>query len=240
MRSHRFYTAFELLENTSVELPPEAVHHCVQVLRYATGDPLILFNGDGFDYPAVISEINKKRCVVKINNRYDPKNESPLRIHLMQAIARGDKMDFIIQKAVELGVTEITPVFTERCHVKLDAKRLSKKLEHWNKTIVSASEQSGRAALAKLNRPVTVEQIEACDQCSVYLEPTADESFKQMNIDKSVRIMIGPEGGFSTSDQARLKHQQFKGVKMGARILRTETAGLTSIALLQSLHGDFC
>ncbi len=238
MRSHRFYIPASLVVNTSVALSADVAHHCAQVLRYNVGDPLVLFNGDSFDYSAVITGIEKKRCVVEICRKYDPKNESPLKIHLMQGIARGDKMDFIIQKVVELGVAEITPVFTERCNVKLDKKRLNKKMAHWNKTIISASEQSGRAVLTRLNDPVTIENIPKLEHCSIFLEPTVSESFGELDIEKNVRIIIGPEGGFTQSDLTLLARVGFKGSKIGPRILRTETAGLSAISILQSRFGD--
>jgi 16S rRNA (uracil1498-N3)-methyltransferase len=238
MRTHRFYTDIKLAENCLTDLPSDAAHHCAQVLRYKVDDHLILFNGDGFDYLAVVKQIDKKRCQVLISQKHDPKNESPLKIHLLQGIARGDKMDLIIQKSVELGVSEITPVFTERCNVKLDKKRLEKKMNHWNKTIVSASEQSGRAAITKLNAPVDITQLESTTEVMIYLEPTANNSIKTLNIENSISIIIGPEGGFSENDLFKLKNLKYQGVTLGPRILRTETSGLTTISILQACFGD--
>ncbi len=238
MRSHRFYTAIPLAENITVELPQEAAHHCAQVLRYKVNDELSLFNGDGFDYYATISQIEKKRCTVSINSKKNPNNESPLKIHLVQGVARGDKMDLIIQKAVELGITEITPLFTERCNVKLDAKRLDKKIQHWNKTIISACEQSGRATLPKLNIAVPIHELAQENLISIYLEPTTQQTFKELSIKESIRIVIGPEGGFSEKDLIHLEKIDCIGVKIGPRILRTETAGLATISILQSYFGD--
>jgi len=130
MRSHRFYSAITLAVADILELPKEASHHCIQVLRYKIGAQLTLFNGDGFDYIAQIKSIEGKRCQVEIIEKTVPQNESPLKIHLFQGVARGEKMDLIIQKSTELGVTQVTPVFTERCNVKLDEKRLNKKQTH--------------------------------------------------------------------------------------------------------------
>ena len=239
MRSHRFYTPIELNENSSVDLPSEAAHHCAQVLRYRVGDQLVLFNGDGFDYLATVEQIEKKRCQVKLSNRIDPQNESPLNIHLFQGIARGDKMDLIIQKAVELGVREFTPLFTERCNVKLDGKRLDKKLQHWNKTIISACEQSGRAIIPKLHQPIPLNKLKEIQNVSVYLEPAANKTFRDLHIQQSLQLMIGPEGGFSEKDINHLNAIQCEGVVVGPRILRTETAGLSAISILQSYFGDF-
>jgi len=238
MRSHRFYAPIELKKNTSTDLPAEAAHHCAQVLRYRVGDELVLFNGDGFDYLATVEQIEKKRCQVIISNRTEPQNESPLNIHLFQGIARGDKMDLIIQKAVELGVKEITPLFTHRCNVKLDGKRLDKKLQHWTKIIISACEQSGRAVIPQLHHPVALNQLKETKVDSFYLEPTASMIFKELNIDKSVNLFVGPEGGFANEDLVHLKSNSCLGVKIGPRILRTETAGLSAVSILQSCYGD--
>lgn len=238
MRSHRFYVPNSLEENSSFELPTNAAHHCIQVLRYKKGDTLTVFNGDGFDYSAKIDVIEKKKCRVFISNKSDPNSESPLRIHLLQGIAKGDKMDLIIQKAVELGVNEITPVFTERCNVKFDKKREEKKTLHWQKKIISACEQSGRARLVKLNIPINIEDIPRTSSPSIYLEPTASRTLSSLEISESIRCLIGPEGGLSESDLGRLRDLEFQGIKIGSRILRTETAGLTAISVLQHCFGD--
>lgn len=238
MRSHRFYADISLNQNTSVELPADAAHHCAQVLRYKIGDELTIFNGDGSDYFAVISAIEKKRCLIQVQTRITLKNESSLNIHLFQGVARGDKMDLIIQKAVELGVSEITPLFTERCNVKLDQKRLEKKMIHWKKIIVSACEQSGRAIVPKLNQAVTIAEMKASEQLTIYLEPKADTSVSSLKVSHSINLLIGPEGGFSEKDLAQAEKLNIHGVKMGPRILRTETAGLAAIAILQNRFGD--
>jgi 16S rRNA (uracil1498-N3)-methyltransferase len=261
MRSHRFYTQLKLSQGDSFELPKEAAHHCIQVLRYKVGAELVLFNGDGFDYIAKISAIEVKKCQVIVLEQCAPENESPLHIHLYQGIARGEKMDLIIQKSVELGVSQITPVFTERCNVKLDPKRLAKKQKHWQAVAVSASEQSGRSLIATINPAINIKQLMSEKQLSeknkpkqlaasentqsLYLEPTAtqrlqDIHFAEQNNNEplSVALFIGPEGGFSDSDLHILQNNGVDGVKLGPRILRTETAGLACIAILQSHFGD--
>jgi len=238
MRTHRFFAPIDIVVGTSPFLPPEAAHHCAQVLRYKTGDRLTIFNGDGFDYLATIETIEKKQCQVKIREKVLLDNESPLKINLFQGIARGEKMDLIIQKSVELGVSEITPFFTERCNVKLDGKRLEKKLIHWNKIIISACEQSGRAVIPKLNDPTQITKLTAMENPSIYLEPTAKQGFSDLIAEGSVNLLIGPEGGFSEKDLEQLNHCGAKGVRIGPRILRTETAGLCAISVLQSQFGD--
>ena len=238
MRTHRFYTDIPLSDNFSVELPSDAAHHCAQVLRYKVGDNLTVFNGDGFDYFSEIESIAKKNCRIKILNKKNPNNESGLEIHLLQAIARGDKMDFIFQKAVELGVTEMTPVSTERSNVKLDKKRLEKKMSHWNKTIFSACEQSGRAVIPRLNLLINIEDVQISEVQSIYLEPNSKKHFTHISDSSSIRLLIGPEGGLSEKDIKQLELKDFVGIKMGPRILRTETAGLSAISILQNLQGD--
>lgn len=239
MRNHRFYTPQILSDGLELELPAEVAHHCIQVLRYPIGSELVLFNGDGCDYPAKISAIHKKRCSVTICGQQPLTNESPLEIHLYQGVARGDKMDFIIQKAVELGVSRITPLFTERCNVKLDEKRLQSKLEHWQKVAISASEQSGRARLTEILSPLALKGFTPVDQRPIfYLEPTASQSIDKLTLENSVCLMIGPEGGFSQQDLATLEQIGAQGLRLGPRILRTETAGLTCIAIMQSRFGD--
>lgn len=239
MRSHRFYTPIELQINQSLVLPKEASHHCVQVLRYHVDAELTLFNGDGFDYIARIEAIDNKQCRVKILSKNNPQNESPLSIHLFQGVAKGDKMDLIIQKSVELGVTDITPIFTVRSNVKLDAKRLSKKHLHWQKIAISASEQCGRAIIAQVHNPLSLKQLtQLSSELTLILDPQAKTKIQTLPTCKSVSLVIGPEGGLSVEEVERLNQLGAKAVNIGPRILRTETAGLTSIAILQSQFGD--
>jgi len=238
MRNHRFFASIYLAVNSSTFLPADAAHHCAHVLRYKVGDYLTLFNGDGFDYLATINLIEKKQCQVKITKKISLNNESPLKINLIQGIARGDKMDLIIQKAIELGVSEITPFFTERCNVKLDGKRLEKKLSHWKKIIISACEQSGRAIIPKLNEAIQIMKLADMENTSIYLEPKAKQTFPDLKFDNSINLFIGPEGGFSEKDLTQLVNCGAKGIKLGPRILRTETAGLSAISILQSQFGD--
>lgn len=239
MRTHRFYCPIDLTVDEEIQLPKEASHHCVQVLRYNIGDTLSLFNGDGCDYQAQISRIEKKNCWAKLTSKKQLENESPLSIHLFQGIARGEKMDFIIQKCVELGVKEFTPVFTERSNVKLDPKRQEKKLNHWRNIAISACEQSGRAIIPSINPPLAIKNLSPQEESlNLILEPTAGKKINELEPLSKVAIYIGPEGGFSDSDLNYLKAIKTQGIKLGPRILRTETAGLACIAILQSQFGD--
>ena len=239
MRTHRFYTPQTLGVNNKIALDKEVAHHCIQVLRYQVGNPLVLFNGDGQDYQAVIEKIEGKKATVHIASSCTPDNESPLRIHLYQSLAKGDKMDFIVQKSVELGVAEITPIITQRSNVKLDQKRMNKKLEHWQKVAISACEQSGRATIPAINPVVQIGELPALvAENAIYLEPKASVKISQLELDGSLSLFIGPEGGFSDQDLSQLEQLGTKGISLGPRILRTETAGLSAIAIVQSHFGD--
>ncbi|MDQ7050987.1 MAG: 16S rRNA (uracil(1498)-N(3))-methyltransferase [Enterobacterales bacterium] len=252
MRQHRFFTEQFLQLHDTLKLENSVAHHCAQVLRYQLNDPLILFNGDGYDYQALITDINRRHCEVKILKKIALENESPLQIHLIQGIAKGDKMDFVIQKAVELGVTEFSPLFSQRCNVKLDEKRLAKKQQHWQRVMISACEQSGRARLMLINSAVHLNKIESIGNgaieesnldtetiCRLYLDPDANSSLKSLDKPQSIQLCIGPEGGFSAQDVKAMQSLEMRGVQLGKRILRTETAGLVAVAALQSLFGDF-
>ncbi|MGX5172841.1 16S rRNA (uracil(1498)-N(3))-methyltransferase [Aliikangiella sp. IMCC44653] len=245
MRTHRFYLNDELSLGLALKLPKEVSHHCIQVLRYKAGQTLCLFNGDGYEYTATIEKIEAKQAWVTITQAEQQLSESPLNLHLFQGIAKGDKMDLIIQKSVELGVKSITPVFSERCNVKLDHKRLEKKMLHWKKVLISACEQSGRAIIPALQPPLTLNSaasLPATGQTTIYLEPTADSSLSQIHKPKDaphgINLFVGPEGGLSDSDIAILKSLGAVGVSLGPRILRTETAGFCCISILQSQFGD--
>jgi len=239
MRSHRFFSAIALAVGQIIALPKEASHHCLQVLRYQVDSELTLFNGDGFNYLASIKMIDGKHCEVEVTDKINPMNESNIKIHLYQGIARSEKMDLIIQKSVELGISEITPMFTQRCNVKLDAKRLSKKQQHWQNVAISASEQSGRALIVKVNRAINIKQLKVTDNSiGFYLEPTAKKRLQDNSSLTRLNLYIGPEGGFSDADIELLEHLNVCGVKLGPRILRTETAGLACSSILQSYFGD--
>lgn len=218
----------------------DAANHAGKVLRMQAGEALELFNGDGNNYAAVIVEVGKKQLVVDIQSSNENPVESPLQLHLGQGISRGDRMDFAIQKAVELGVSEITPLFTERCGVKLDAERLEKKREQWQKIVISACEQSGRSVVPPVHPPVTLEKwLGQTDNClKLTLDPWTSATIKQLAPTNRLRLVIGPEGGFSDREVAATTLAGFQPVRLGPRVLRTETAALTAIAALQLQLGD--
>ncbi|MFN6970003.1 MAG: 16S rRNA (uracil(1498)-N(3))-methyltransferase [Rheinheimera sp.] len=240
MRIPRIYQPGVLLPQQFISLSEEQANHVGRVLRMEAGDALVLFNGDGFNYPAVITETGKKSVQVQINEQLENPVESPLKIHLGQGISRGDRMDFAIQKAVELGVTEITPLFTERCGVKLDAERLQKRTEQWQKIAIAACEQSGRSVVPLIHTAVQLNKwlTQETKDLKLTLDPWTSDSIKTITGSQTIRLVIGPEGGFSDREVMLTTQAGFVAVQLGPRVLRTETAALTAISALQLQMGD--
>lgn len=240
MRIPRIYTPQPLSIDTACTLDDDAANHVGRVLRMQPGQALQLFNGDGRNYTATISDVNKKQITVSITAAEPNPVESPLSIHLGQAISRGDRMDFAIQKAVELGVTEITPLFTGRCGVKLDGDRLVKRNEQWQKIAISACEQSGRSVIPTVHPAISLEEWLAQDTKSLRLtlDPRAGATIKTLTASQHIRLVIGPEGGFTDAEVAATGQAGFTGIQLGPRVLRTETAALSAISALQLQFGD--
>ncbi|NRQ41497.1 16S rRNA (uracil(1498)-N(3))-methyltransferase [Rheinheimera sp. YQF-2] len=240
MRIPRIYHHGAIALNHEFALDDDAANHVGRVLRMPVGSELVLFNGDGFNYPARISSSDKKRVYVIAGVQQPNPVESPLKIHLGQGISRGDRMDFAIQKAVELGVTEITPLFTERCGVKLDGERLAKRNEQWQKIAISACEQSGRSVVPTVHPAVSLDSWLAQDtkELKLTLHPWAKDTIKTLIPNPDIRLVIGPEGGFSEQEMAHTTAAGFNGIQLGPRVLRTETAALTAISALQLQFGD--
>ena len=240
MRIPRIYHHGAIALNQEFALDDDAANHVGRVLRMAVSSELLLFNGDGFNYPARISNSDKKRFYVIAGAQQPNPVETPLKIHLGQGISRGDRMDFAIQKAVELGVTEITPLFTERCGVKLDGERLAKRNEQWQKIAISACEQSGRSVVPVVHPAVSLDSWLAQDtkELKLTLHPWAKDTIKTLIPNPDIRLVIGPEGGFSEQEMALTTAAGFNGIQLGPRVLRTETAALTAISALQLQFGD--
>lgn len=240
MRIPRIFHSSPLSIGDKLLLDDDAANHVGRVLRMTAGESLCLFNGDGSLYPASITAVGKKSVEVCINNKQDNPVESPLRIHLGQGISRGDRMDFVIQKAVELGVSAITPLFTERCGVKLDAERLQKRTEQWQKIAISACEQSGRSVVPVVHTALPLEKwLAQVDNClKLTLDPWTDATIKSQDPKGAVRLVIGPEGGFTDAEVSLTQQAGFLPVRLGPRVLRTETAALTAISALQLQWGD--
>lgn len=246
MRVTRVFVDATLAGGVTVPLPESAAGHLLRVLRLGVGDACVLFNGDGFDYPARIISAGKRDASVELGEPHAPGNESPLRIVLLQAVARGEKMDWIVQKATELGVDGIVPVLSERSEVKLDGQRADKRIAHWRSVAAAACEQSGRARLPSIEPPQSLpDALRALPQsdCWLVLQPDADASaLSELTLaaDARVTVAIGPEGGWSARDLQVLGEAGFDGLRLGPRVLRTETAGIAVIAALHARFGDFC
>jgi len=243
MRTTRIHVEQSLVLATELTLPAQAAEHVARVLRMNTGDVLTVFNGDGFDYVATLVNVGKRDVVVRLDSREEVANESPLRLTLAQGVARGEKMDLIVQKATELGVARIVPLFTERSEVKLDAARAEKRLQHWRAVAASACEQSGRVRVPEVAPAQALqgwlESLEDNDAQRLALLPEGTLRAREVPFGQAGGLLVvGPEGGLGERDVAALREAGFQGLRLGPRILRTETAGLAALAALQTLHGD--
>ncbi len=243
MRTIRSFVDRPLGVGDTFALPEATGNHLVRVLRLDVGDSCVLFNGDGHDYLARLLSREKRGAAVEIVGRHAVDNESPLRISLVQGIARGEKMDLILQKATELGVAAFAPASTDRTEVRLDAERSDKKMAHWRGVLASACEQCGRARLPDLAPPRSLADAVAAVTTPhrFLLDPEADAAIADLALprDAELTLAIGPEGGFSDRDRAALRAGGFRGLRLGPRILRTETAGLAAIAALMAIYGDW-
>ena len=243
MRAIRIHVDLPLAAGMDLKLPPQAAEHVARVLRLTAGDPLILFNGDGNDYPAVIRAVGKREVYAVVEAPTPVVTESPLALTLAQGVARGEKMDLIVQKATELGVARIVPLLTERSEVKLDAARAEKRLVHWRAVAASACEQCGRARLPQIlptqGLANWLASLAGDPAMRLALLPAGDLSARELGPGThGALLVVGPEGGLGERDVAALQGAGFRGLRLGPRILRTETAGLAALAALQALHGD--
>ncbi len=244
MSNLRFHSPTALTVGQSVPLSDNAMAHAVRVMRLKVGDTLTLFCGDGFDYQCALTSIEKKSARVEVLSRTQVSNESPLSIRLLQGISSGDRMDYTIQKAVELGVTEIYPLSTERCVTKLSGDRAEKRTEHWQGVAIAACEQSGRAVIPHVHVPLALpqwlSQYATPDCLNLLLNPVGANRLAVLSKpDHPIHLLIGPEGGLSPAEIELATQHHFQSIVLGPRILRTETAALTAIACMQSLWGDF-
>jgi len=243
MRVNRFLVDQPLAPGMQLRLPEAAATHLVRVLRAGVGDSCIVFNGDGHDYAAHVVAIGKRETRVEVGGATRVDNESPLHIVLVQALARGEKMDLILQKATELGVAGFIPVMSERSEVRLDGERVDKRLGHWRSVVGAACEQCGRATVPPVVAPVSLSAAMPAlptDALRLLLDPEASATAGQLSLQRGRRVVlaIGPEGGRSPRDRAALQGAGFEGLRLGPRILRTETAELAAVAALQSGYGD--
>ncbi len=242
MRLTRIHVESDLLPGAEVALPEGAAAHLMRVLRLQVGDACVLFNGDGHDYQARISALGKRGAHARIDAVMRIDTESRLDIIVVQGIARGEKMDWILQKATELGVHAFVPVSSERSEVRLEGQRADKRLAHWRSVVIAACEQSGRARVPQVAAPQPMREAVATIATAArwLLDPQASQSIAMLEAPRTTAcaLAIGPEGGWSPRDRAVLQEAGFQGLRLGPRILRTETAGLAAVAALQSRFGD--
>lgn len=241
MAESRIYLDAPLAEGAEVELPEGPFRHLVQVLRMQAGEPVVVFNGHGGEYAAVLQTVARRSATLRIGAFQDVDRESPLALSLVQGISKGDHMDWTIQKAVELGVAVIVPVVTERCNVHLDRERQERKLEHWRAVIVSACEQSGRTRIPQLQPVQKLADWLRQPAAGMRLmgDPLASLSLAQLPVAAGpLSLVVGPEGGLSAAELAAGRDAACIGVRLGPRVLRTETAGVAALAILQAMHGD--
>lgn len=240
MRIPRIFTPQNLTAGSSVELEPSARAHVARALRMSEGDRIVLFNGEGGEFLAELQSVGKNQVIATLGESRSADLESPLAIHLGIAVSRGDRMDWVVQKATELGVRQISPLFTERTEVKLKGQRADKRLLHWRQVAISACEQSGRNRLPTLNPLMDLQawvQATRAD-CKFVLHHRAVTPEPTSPDPATVALLIGPEGGLSETEIATAECAGFSALALGPRVLRTETAPLASIAILQARWGD--
>lgn len=255
MKSPRFYYPDQINVGESIELSYGATHHAANVLRLEKGDRVTLFNGKGGEFLAFIRRISKAAILVSIEKFINVEHESPLQITLAQSICTNIKMDLIIRKAVELGVNNIQPILAKRCLVKLSGKRELKRVQHWEQIIISACEQCGRNRVPGVSSPVTLSswlsrqgamQKELNNEPTkilyFMLSPTSKMGLHDFSKSLSVTelaLLVGPEGGFTSDEDAAALMAGFSSLRLGSRTLRTESAALAAIAALQAIWGDY-
>ncbi|MEJ2400664.1 MAG: 16S rRNA (uracil(1498)-N(3))-methyltransferase [Xanthomonadales bacterium] len=243
MRLHRIHTEQPLEPEHEIRLENDRAHYLGRVLRVAAGQTIVLFNGDGCDYAAEVLAADRNTVRIAVRSRLPARRESPLAITIVQAVSRGERMDQTLQKCTELGATAFRPVLSERVEVRLDGKRLAKRLDHWRSVIVAACEQSGRARIPELAAPGGLDawpaESDPAATTRLVLDPDADRRLADVPAATAFELAVGPEGGFSAAEVDRMDARGVVRVTLGPRILRTETAAPAAIAVLQALHGDF-
>lgn len=238
----RFYSPEKLTAGALLALDEQAARHAARVLRLREGDTVALFDGTGGEYPANIAAIGKHSVTVQLGAHLARECETPLDVTLAQAISAGEKMDFTLQKATELGIARIQPLASERSVVRLSGERADKRVSHWQSVVISACEQCGRNRIPPVVpiRPYTDWLGGGLSGLCLMLSPEAELNLSDLpRPDRPVTLLIGPEGGFSAAEAAAAQHTGFTPVRLGARVLRTETAALAALAAMQALWGDF-
>jgi len=241
VRLRRVYVEAPLETGTRLRLEGSAASHVTRVLRLRVGAALTLFNGAGGEYEASIDKAHGGEVTVAVGAHHPIERESPLALTLVPGVSRGERMDLVVQKATELGVARLVPVITERSVVQLDAHQADRKLLHWRAIVVAACEQCGRNRLPELLGPLGLREFlrgEPARGTRVMLSPHAARGLDELPRDAAVTVLIGPEGGLSEAEQEAAVQAGFAALRLGPRVLRTETAALTALALLQRQWGD--
>jgi 16S rRNA (uracil1498-N3)-methyltransferase len=242
MRLTRVHVPGPLTSGNRHTIEGDAANHITRVLRLERGHPLTVFDGRGGEYAARIEEFRKGAVIVALGERSVPARESQLPLTLAQGVSRGERMDWVVQKATELGVTRIVPVLTERTVVKLDAKQSERKLAHWQGIAVAACEQSGRDQIPEIAAPLGLhEYLRRTDPRAtrLLLSPTGTQRVKDLKASEGgIIVLIGPEGGLAENEQRAALDSGFLPVRLGPRVLRTETAAVAALTLLQHQFGD--
>lgn len=239
----RFYSAEKLAPGALIKLSDNAAVHASRALRMKVGDSAVLFNGNGNDYLCELTYMSKSEVSAKVKSVSANPCESPLNITLIQAISSGDRMDFTIQKAVELGVTAIQPVSSQRSVVKLSGERAEKRREHWQNVVISACEQCGRSIIPEVRPAISLPQWLGQSEAAalrIILSPIAPQTLNALAKPAgTIQLLIGAEGGLTEDEISLATDHEFTPIRLGNRILRTESAALTAISSLQTLWGDF-
>lgn len=241
--STRLFVSGALSNGAEIELDGDQSRYLGKVLRARVGDRVAVFNGEGPEWPATILRISRSSVSLALGDSVEAGTESPLKIHLVQGISRGERMDIVVQKATELGVKRITPVLTEFGVVKLDSDRAEKRRDHWQRIAASACEQSGRTRPPLIDTPLPLKSWfgakPASTDTELILTPVATTSLASLSAPKTkVCVLIGPEGGFSSTEYGDAEVSGFTAVALGPRVLRTESAAIAALSVLQSLWGD--
>ncbi len=239
MRLSRFFVDLPLTLGQHA-LPEAQAHYIGRVLRLAAGDAVQLFDGSGSEFVGELVEVGKKRVLVELREQRAGLAESPLRIHLGQGLSRGERMDWAVQKATELGVAEITPIVSERCEVRLRDERADKRLAHWRQVAISACEQCGRSVLPVIHAPLALADwlAQAEAELKLVLHPVAAPLASHAR-PASLAFLIGPEGGLSEAEVQQAQASGYQAARLGPRVLRTETAPVVALSVAQQLWGDF-
>lgn len=243
MRIPRIYQPGALSSGIDADLDERAVHHIATVLRLRIGDPLVVFDGLGHEFHASICEVGKRQVRVSIGAAIVAARESPLHTVLAQGVSRGERMDYTIQKAVELGVQRVTPLLTEHTVVNLAGERRDKRAQHWSGIVIGACEQCGRSVLPQIDNLQKFDQwlSSANTDIKLILHHAGEKSLAELPVQcSSVTLLVGPEGGLSDDEVTRARRAGFLSLRLGPRILRTETAGMAALAALQARWGDLC